>query len=98
MNGQASERALIAYCRNRLGTIAEIATQSQAWRSATFDGLQIELTFSTSDDRLDDFLADAPEADIPVAGGFVADLAADAVSGTPGKARVTVVALIIADA
>jgi hypothetical protein len=87
-----AHRALIAALTDYLGPLDDLAAKTRDWASATFVGMQHELSFCcTADAHLIDAL---PDVDLPMDGHFVADLRV--VSGGSGEAvRVEIEVLTI---
>jgi hypothetical protein len=90
------ERALIAQAKRR-GIEATIEAGSMVrWASATFSGARHELALSAPpSSRLEQWLADLPEAEFALAGHLVADLSVEAVQRTPLQVTASLEALTV---
>jgi hypothetical protein len=65
-------RALLVALADYLGPLDDVTATTRDWWSATFAGMQHELTFTCG---ASEALIDAlPDIDLPLAGHFVADL------------------------
>jgi hypothetical protein len=82
------------------GTAFEVTeTVSRPWASATFSGEQHHLVIQA--DPIPGFrswLAALPDAELPLRGHILADLAIDAVEQVGSRLRVTIAALTLIDA
>ena len=69
------DRDIVRFCRRALGEVSEVEAACTPWYSATFRGAQTSVAFTVADDPCA-FLADLPEAEVPICHGFLADIAA----------------------
>lgn len=92
-------RSLIAAVEAWLAPLEDVTARTHHWASATFVGARVSVTFIVeAGHRLDTFLAEIGDADLPLRQAFVADISV----GTPapvddGKVRVEVEALVVDD-
>lgn len=73
MSGADPHRALIAAIEHRYGPLDNLVSTSRPWSSATFAGARHELSFDSA--RAAEIFASIGEADLPMAGHFVSDIA-----------------------
>lgn len=92
------ERAIAASAMAHGITIAFDATHMTAWESATFSGARHVLEArTTAADAIHCWLTHLPEAELPLPGHLVADLAITAVAQVGDGHRFTIEALTVVD-
>ncbi len=88
-----ANRALLAALADYLGPLDDVAVRTRDWASATFVGMQHDMTFVCSASSA---LIDAlPDVDLPMTGHFVADLRLVAVDHVGDWATVAIEVLTI---
>ena len=69
---RCANRALVDALSDYLGPLDDVTTKMRDWASATFIGMQHEMSFCCTADVA--LIAALPDVDLPMAGHFVADL------------------------
>jgi len=94
--GTALVRALEADARRAGCQVRMNASDWTRWASATFTGARHELTLEAGEsDALDAWLAELPEADLPIRGHLVADIVVTSVGRAEGLATIRLEALTV---
>ncbi len=92
------ERRLIAAAQAAGTGIAITESRATEWHSATFSGMRHEIMAEAPPcPRLDRWLAELAEADLPVAGHLVADIAVAAIERDAARTRFRLEALTVAN-
>jgi hypothetical protein len=88
--------SLLAAFASILGPLTDATRQSEQWASATFYGARHTIAFTASATAdIPNFAASIAEADIPVRGGFVADVAIVSCDDLGDRHRIVVEVLTI---
>lgn len=94
--GGRLERALIAAAARAGHAIGITGTRSTPWASVTFTGARHRLTIeAVATPGLHAWIAELPEADLPLSGHIVADLAVAALQMDAGRLRAELEALTV---
>lgn len=89
-------RVLERDAEDRGCTLAVTGAAATRWASATFTGARHRLTLAAADDAaLAAWLAGLGEADLPLRGHLVADIAVVAATRAAGRAALTIEALTV---
>lgn len=93
-----AHRALVVALADHLGPLDDLVSKTRDWSSATFTGMRHELSFTITAGDASARLATAiGEADLPMKGHFVGDIAVISVKRDGYVFRVTLEALTIED-
>jgi hypothetical protein len=89
------ERALLASAKAHGLAVTFDGTQSTSWESATFSGARHVLRASATTGAIESWLEELPEADLPIRGHLVADLAITAAARDRNAHRFTIAVLTV---